>query len=347
MKYTAAIIGCGRVAWMLEDDPLEKKPCTHMGAYQSVLKETDRAGVTAASDTDAGRLASFGRRFEVGALYPDYRRMLKEVRPDIVSVCAWAPDRFRMVMDSIEAGARGIWCEKAFATSLEEGRAMIEASEENGTAIIVSHMRRWSPEYARAKEIIESGGIGKLQSMVAHFSGSLIHTGTHAFDVLNWFGGPVEWVEGSLERAGGDLPWDSTEDLGGNARLQFKNGVKAVVLADSKSYFFFEFDIVGSAGRIRIGNNDLLEYYTQGPSRHYTGLRELQPRPFPYYEKNNIWTGALNNLLDCVEKKAQNRSGPRDGLAALEIALSIHESSRRDGARVSVPLDSKITVRSR
>jgi len=33
MKYSAAIIGCGRVAWMLEDDPLEKKPCTHMGAY--------------------------------------------------------------------------------------------------------------------------------------------------------------------------------------------------------------------------------------------------------------------------------------------------------------------------
>jgi len=303
--------------------------------------------VVAASDTDAGRLASFGRRFDVGALYPDYRRMLKEIRPDIVSVCAWAPDRFRMVMDSIDSGARGIWCEKAFATSLEEGRAMIEAAEKNGTTIIVSHMRRWSPEYARAKEIIESGGIGTLQSMVAHFSGSLIHTGTHAFDVLSWFGGPVEWVEGSLERAPGDLPRDSTEDLGGNARIQFKNGVKAAVLADSKSYFFFEFDIVGSAGRIRIENNDLLEYYTQGPSRHYTGLKELQPRPFPYYEKNNIWTGALNNLLDCVEKKAKNRCGPREGLAALEIALSIHESSRRDGARVSVPLNSEITVRSR
>ncbi|MBI5468988.1 MAG: Gfo/Idh/MocA family oxidoreductase [Deltaproteobacteria bacterium] len=347
MKYSAAIIGCGRVAWMLEDDPLETKPCTHMGAYQRVLKDTGRAGVVAASDTDAVRLASFGHRFDVWALYPDYRKMLRDVRPDIVSICAWAPDRFRMVMDSIDSGVRGIWCEKAFATSLEEGRAMIEAADGNGTSLIVSHMRRWSPEYARAKEIIESGGIGTLQSIVAHFSGSLIHTGTHAFDILRWFGGPVEWVEGRLERAPGDLPWDSVEDLGGNAHIQFKNGVKAAVLADSKSYFFFEFDIIGSTGRIRIGNNDLLEYYAQGPSRHYTGIRELQARPFPYYDRHNIWTGALSNLLDCVEKKAANRSGPCDGLAALEIALSIHESSRKDGARVHIPLTSGIKVRSR
>ncbi len=347
MKYSAAIIGCGRVAWMLEDDPLETKPCTHMGAYRKVLKETDRVGVVAASDTDSERLASFGRRFDVGALYPDYRRMLKDIRPDIVSVCAWASERFRMVMDSIESGARGIWCEKAIATSLEEGRAMIEAAEANGTAIIVSHMRRWSPEYIRAKEIIDSGGIGSLQSMVAHFGGSLIHTGTHAFDVLRWFAGPVAWVEGRLENGREDRSRDPVEDSGGNAVIQFANGVKAAVMADSKSYFFFEFDIIGSSGRIRIGNNDLLEYYTQGPSRHYTGLRELHARPFPYYEKENIWTGALNNLLDCVEKKAVNRSGPEDGLSALEVALSIHESSLRDGARVYMPLESDIKVRSR
>lgn len=347
MKYTAAIIGCGRVAWMLEDDPLETKPCTHMGAYQRVGADTDRVGVIAAADLDSVRLEAFGKRFGVDSLYADYRAMLTEVRPDIVSICAWAPDRLRMVMDSIDAGVRGIWCEKAFATSLDEGRTMIEAARNDGVSLIVSHMRRWSPEYAMAKEIIENGGIGRLQSMVAHFGGSLIHTGTHAFDILRWFGGPVEWVEGALETDHGSLPWDVKEDLGGNAFIQFRNGAKAAVLADSKSYFFFEFDIIGSSGRMRIGNNDLLEYYSPGPSSHYTGLKELKKRPFPPFEQKNIWTEALNNLLDCVDKRGENRSGPVEGLDALEMALSIHESSRKNGARVHIPLNSDIKVRSR
>jgi len=347
MKYSAAIIGCGRVAWMLEDDPLETKPCTHMGAYQKTLKETDRTGVVAASDTDEQRLALFGRRFAVNELFVDYKKMLNEIKPDIVSICAWTPERFKMVIDSIDAGVRGIWCEKALATSLDEGRAIVEAAEKNGTSLIVSHMRRWSPEYVRAKEMIESGAIGTLQSIVAHFSGSLIHTGTHAFDILRWFAGEAEWVEGELEKAIGGFAWDSLEDLGGNATIQFKNGARASVLADSKSYFFFEFDIIGSAGRIRIGNNDLLEYYTPGPSRHYTGFKELQERPFPYYERDNIWTNALNNLLDCVERKAKNRSGPADGLGALELALAVHESAKKGGLRVQLPLNSDIKVRSR
>lgn len=347
MKYTAAIIGCGRVAWMLEDDPLEIKPCTHMGAYGKVGEESGRVAVVAAADTDEERLKDFGGRFSVEDLYTDYRWMLKEARPDIVSICAYAPDRFRMVMDSIEAGVRGIWCEKAFATSLEEGRAMIEALEDNGTCLIVSHLRRWSPDYIKAKEIIANGGIGALQSIVAHFSGSLIHTGTHAFDILRWFGGPVEWVEGELERDTGGLPWDSVEDLGGEAFIKFKNGATATVLAKSKSYFFFEFDIIGSRGRIRIGNNDLLEYYTPEASRHYTGIKELEEKTFPAFVPKNIWTEALTNLLDCVEKKKENRSGAAEGLEALEIALAIHESARTDGGRVYMPLESNIKVRSR
>jgi predicted dehydrogenase len=347
MRYTAAIIGCGRVAWMLEDDPLETRPCTHMGAYERVDEETGRVGVIAASDTDTERLKSFGERFGVEDLYTDHKRMLREVRPDIVSVCAWAPERFTMVIDSIEAGVRGIWCEKAMATSLDEGRAMIEACRVNGVSLIVSHMRRWSPEYKKAREIIDNGGIGALQSIVAHFSGSLIHTGTHAFDVLRWFAGPVDWVEGSLENTSGSLPWDSIEDLGGNAIIKFKSGVTATVLAESKTYFFFEFDIIGSSGRIRIGNNRVLEYYSPEASRHYTGIRELAAKPFPEYEKENIWTEALTNLLDCVDKGAENLSRPEDGLGALEIALAIHESARNNGARVYIPLESGIKVRSR
>lgn len=341
----AAIIGCGRVAWMLEDDPLEKKPCTHMGAYME-LARMGRVAVTAASDIDPARLHEFGRRYGVKTLYPDYREMLRKEAPEIVSVCAWAPERAGMVKDAVRAGARGIWCEKALATSMDEASAIVEAVEGSGAGMVVSHLRRWSPEYRKAKEMIEGGGVGVLQSVTSYFSGSFIHTGTHAFDVLRWLAGEIEWIEGTLEDDTGSLPGEVADDRGGRAFIKFKNGAHGAVFAESKGYFFFEFDIVGSQGRIRIGNNGLLEYYRPAASRHYTGFKELYKNEFPGYEEENIWTGALSNLLDAVEGKAASRNGPRDGLSALEAALAVHESHRQ-GTRVYLPLESRLRIRSR
>jgi predicted dehydrogenase len=345
LPYRAALIGCGRVAWMLEDDPLEKKPCTHMGAYME-LGKTGRVEVTAASDADPARLSEFGKRYGIENLYLDYREMLLQERPEIVSICAWAPERAAMVVDAVEAGARGVWCEKAVATSMDEATAILKAAEAAGAEMIVSHMRRWSPEYAKAKEIIENGGIGTLQSITSHFSGSFIHTGTHAFDVLRWFGGDIEWIEGTLEEGGGTLPWYVADDRGGRAFIKFKNGAHAAVFAESKGYFFFEFDIVGSHGRIRIGNNELLEYYRPSASRHYTGFKELYTVEFPEFEEANIWTSALTNLMDAMEGRARSRNGPVDGMSALEAALAVHESARR-GSKIYLPLESSLKIRSR
>ncbi|MBI5643143.1 MAG: Gfo/Idh/MocA family oxidoreductase [Deltaproteobacteria bacterium] len=345
MSYRASIIGCGRVAWMLEDDPLEQKPCTHMGAYQSLR---DMVEVTSASDTDNARLDAFGKRYGVSALYNDYKKMLLKEEPEIVSVCAYATERFTMVMDSIDAGVKGIWCEKALAANLDEARLMSEAAEAKGVKVIVSHLRRWSGEYAKVKEIIERKRIGNLQSIVCHFGGSLLHTGTHAFDVLLWLCGPALWVEGELEAARGHKLWDNIEDLGGRAVVKFKNNVYATVHAESKAYFFFEFDIIGDSGRVRIGNNGVLEYYIPKDSAYYTGIKELHPKPFPEYELKNIWVEALGNLIGAVEGREESKNTLRDGLNALELALAIHESSRNNGMRVNLPLkDCNITVRSR
>lgn len=333
---------------MLEDDPLEEKPCTHAGAYAALA---ERVRLVAAADTDGDRLEAFSERYGVKDIYEDYGEMLREVKPDIVSVCAYAPERHAMVMDAIGAGVKGVWCEKAFATSLGEAREMARAARESGAAVVVSHLRRWSGEYERAKEIIDSGEIGRVTSITAHFSGSLIHTGTHAFDVLLWFAGEAEWVEGTLEETdGGDLPWDIAEDPGGRAIIKFKNGAYASVHGEARDYFNFEFEVTGTRGRVRIGNNRLLELHTPEADVNYTGISELVRSPFPPVERKNIWTGALANLMGAMEGSEENMNGPEDGEKALELALAIHMSSRDGGRRVSLPLDEKsekFTIRSR
>ena len=344
-SYKAALIGCGRVAWLLDEDPLvTHKPCSHAGAY----REFERTQIIAAADTSAERAHAFSKEYGIDGIYLDYREMLEEARPDIVSICAYAPERFDMVCDSIKKGVKGIWCEKAFATSLTEADEMIRLCDEYNADLIVSHMRRWSSEYQFAKKLLSEGEIGTPISVVCHFSGSMIHTGTHAFDVLRLFFGDVDWVEGNLEsdtvvshhRAFGSTGDLVMRDTGGYALLFFRNGIYATIHGDTKGYFLFEFDIMGTKGRLRMGNG-LFELYQSGKSKTESGLTELHRKKTSPKRRNNMWISAVEHLVDCMEEKAGNLSGPRDGRAALEIALAIHQSHNSGGERVHLPLENQ------
>jgi len=77
--------------------------------------------------------------------------MLAKERLAIVSICAYAPDRYRMVVDAVHAGIRGIWCEKAFATSLDEAEAMVAALKIE-LAIQESHLDGGSRVYLPLQE---------------------------------------------------------------------------------------------------------------------------------------------------------------------------------------------------
>ena len=341
-RYRVGVIGCGRVAWLLDADPLiPNKPVTHVGAYQKV-RETK---VVAGADVWPDRIDAFSHVVGKEHVYPDYREMLAREQLDIVSICAYAPDRYRMVMDALEAGVKGIWCEKAFATSLEEAREMTEACSDKGVALIVGHTRRWSPEYRLAKKIIEEGRIGRPVSATCLMSGSLVHTGTHAFDVLRFLLGEAEWVEGHLEiephRVSRLLAQGSGEavlqDVGGYAYIFFQNGAYVVVQGEEKEYFLFEFDIIGTKGRIRVGNW-LFEVYEARQSHRESGLRELYRIKKARKKRTHPLVEAARHLVACMKGKTENIGGPREGMAALEMALAVRESHRQAGVRVHMPL---------
>ena len=110
----AVIIGTGRIGSTLERDPLRTKPHTHAGWYVS----HPHILLSGGADTNPDRLAQFGADWGLPAdrLFAAYPDLLSTVRPDLVSVCAYAPDRVAMAQAALRAGARGLWLEKAVAT---------------------------------------------------------------------------------------------------------------------------------------------------------------------------------------------------------------------------------------
>src|SRR5215218_9261083 len=106
-RLRAAIIGTGRIGSALERDPRRSKPHTHAGWYVS----HPHILLSGGADTNADRLRQFGEDWGLSAdqLFPDYAELLATVQPDLVSICAYAPERVAMAEAALRSGARGLW----------------------------------------------------------------------------------------------------------------------------------------------------------------------------------------------------------------------------------------------
>ena len=226
---------------------------------------------------DEERRQAFGADWGVPSerLYEDYRLMLERERPDIVSVCAYASDRVAMCQAALSAGVRGLWIEKAVACGVDEAEALARAVAATGAVAIVDHPRRLEPRYRAVALWLRDRTLGALESVHVLFSGHVVHTGTHAWDLLLDWCGPWAHVEATLDSpshvaaaSGDDHDRDEAEtaryeaalgsgvrDRGGRARIVFQNGVEAFVTGGAKRYFIFQCDLVCTGGRIRIGND--------------------------------------------------------------------------------------------
>lgn len=360
-RLRAAIIGTGRIGSSLERDPLRSKPHTHAGWYVS----HPHILLSAGADTNAGRLADFGRDWGLAAdqCFADYRAMLTAVRPDLVSVCAYAPERVEMARAALAAGARGLWLEKAVATSLRSARELRDAAAAAGASVVVNHPRAQDPQYRAVRRLIDDGRLGSLESIHAIFSGHLIHTGTHAWEVLDGWCGPWTevraWPDAPDRSAGqhdpsGDRPHErdapagaepgEAEDVGARVHVRFENGVDVFVSGGRKSYFIFQFDLIFARGRVRLGN-DVNQVFVTGPSPRYTGFVELAEPPSPLDGPGGPPLVAA--LAGAVRSGTPDLASLDAAIRALALGIATVQASATPGRPVTPStLDPSLVVRS-
>jgi predicted dehydrogenase len=318
--------------------------------------------LVAGADTDQERLDKFGADWAIAAdhLYTDYRTMLARERPELVSICAWAPERVEMARAAIEAGARGLWLEKAVACSMADAESLRELAERAGVAMVVNHMRRADPAWRRVAEIVAAEELGRLESVHCLFSGHFLHTGTHAWDLLDEWCGPWAGVQcwaGPQERGStepqeteqsadgsalvdADSGWaavprsptaerrEPSSDPSGVAHIRFANGVHAFVSGSRKRYFVFECDLVFTAGRIQIGN-DVRRVHRPAPSPRYEGFVELAETSEAL--EAAAPAGLLDALLDAIETGHDRLTSLDAAIRALNLGLALVRASLASG----------------
>jgi len=120
-------------------------------------------------------------------------------RDDIDAVCIATPDHWHAIM-AIQAANAGkdIYCEKPLSLTIEEARAMVNATRQNGRVFQTGSMQRSDRLFRFSCELARNGYIGKIKRVIANVGGPSMECLLPAMETpeyLDWdrWLGPAPW----------------------------------------------------------------------------------------------------------------------------------------------------------
>ncbi len=128
----------------------------HLPGYRASL-----APVAAICDTDEARARALAKDYSIPRVYSDWRQMLAEEEPDVVSVCLPNVLHHEVTVAALEAGAH-VLCEKPLATSVAEARSMFETARRHGRILMAAHNFRFESPTQAIRRVVESGALGQI-----------------------------------------------------------------------------------------------------------------------------------------------------------------------------------------
>ena len=124
-----------------------------------VWKQFPNTKIVAVADENPEGLKKAGERLGVQALYSDHQKMLRQERPDIVSIAMrWTDCHHDMVLAAAEARA-SIYLEKPMARTPAEADSMIRACDAAHVKLAVAYQMRVCPILDLAREKLAAGAI--------------------------------------------------------------------------------------------------------------------------------------------------------------------------------------------
>jgi predicted dehydrogenase len=318
-RYKAAIIGCGNVGCKFNRDYNILYSVTHLDAY----KRNPNVSVVALCDKDKDVFATAVLN-DIKMAFTDVEQMMPVVKPDIVSICTPDKTHYDIFMEVAKHDCvKAVWCEKPLATTLKDAKEMINVAKEKNIKLMVNHARRYDGFYHYVKKNLKKH-IGDVQSVVCYFSGGVVSTGSHLFDLLEYFFGKCR---------------SATPDL-----LQFSRAQVHLVECDGSHFPIMEMNIIGTKGRFDTVNGPFYDYeYRYFPlvewnERKVKSLKLLTTYYISDYPfERNMFNKALSDLISCIGRKAKDPvSSGRVALKSLEI-ISAVSYSKDKGVKVNLP----------
>jgi len=290
--------------------------------YQPVLK-----AICALPEENA---QAFAQRWGFESFETDWRKLLARDDIDAVDICLPNHLHREVAIAAAEAG-KIILCEKPLAMNVTEGQEMVDAVEKAGVANMVSYNYRRVPAVTLARQIVESGKLGRIFHYRANFlqdwtiSSDLPQGGdalwrldlaaagsgvtgdllAHCIDTAIWLNGPMVDVSAMTETFIKERKHQLTgkvEKVGIDDACaflcHFKNG--SLGLFESTRYArghkaLYTFEINGEHASIKWDLHDLhrLEYFDHADDSQVRGWRSIHVSDGDHPYMDHWWVPGL------------------------------------------------------
>lgn len=178
------IAGCGKIAQV-----------RHLPEYAA----HPDAQIRGLYDLNQDRTRALAQQYQAKA-YASFEEMLADPELDAVSICAANASHASMSVAALKAG-KHVLCEKPMATSLADCEEMVRAARENGKELMIGQNQCLAAAHVKAKELLDSGAIGRLITYTTSFR----HGGPETWTVdpaNNWFFDKKRAVMGAMADLG-------------------------------------------------------------------------------------------------------------------------------------------------
>ncbi|MFA6626969.1 MAG: Gfo/Idh/MocA family oxidoreductase [Bacilli bacterium] len=334
MRY--ALIGCGRIA-INHLLAANKNNLDIVGLCDLIPEHIDLLKNKCNFDTSGTKK------------YQDYRQMIEEQKPDLISIATESGKHAEIAKYCIENSVNVI-IEKPMAMSINDAQMLIDLAHSHHVKICVCHQNRFNAAVVAAKKAIDEKRLGKISHAAISVrwnrnqsyydqakwrgtweqdGGTLMNQCIHGIDLLLYLvGSDAITVMGQTRQQ--QHNYLEAEDVG-MAVVSFENGAIATIEGtvnvfpknlEETLYLF------GDKGTIKIGgtSTNTIEIWqftdTKSEDEHTSKLVE---------ETSNVYGNGHSLLFkDMIDAINQNRSPLIDGEAgkrALEIVLSIYKST--------------------
>ncbi|HBU84857.1 MAG TPA: gfo/Idh/MocA family oxidoreductase [Paenibacillus sp.] len=330
-KIKVAVFGCGAIA--------ERRHIPEYAANENVE-------LVAFADPIVERAEKMAETYG-GKAYSSYEELLVSEEVDAVSVCTPNYLHASMAIAAANAG-KHVLVEKPMAVTTEEGEQMIEAAKKNGVYLMVGHNQRLMPPHVKAKEILDSGKLGK----VLNFRTSFGHPGPEGWSVdgaESWFFRKEEAIMGAMGDLGVHksdfiryLLDDEVSEVAGFISTLHKENTKvddnATCLLRMKSGAIGT--LVASWTQYRAGDNSTVLWCENGVMKIGTVegdevIVELTNGTVETYKvgamatnEKQVPSGVIDAFVESIVTQTPPSISGEEGLRSLQVILAAFESEK-------------------
>ena len=311
------------------------------GAHCNTLPQVKNCEFVGVADLRLEAAEQVASKHKIQA-FQNYHQLLEIVDGVIVST---PPSAHREVVVNAAKMNVHTFCEKPLSVDLADSEAMIQASDEAGTFLMVGQVLRFYPVHALGKKLIDQSEIGDVVYIETDYTGpyscprsrpsnwygsigGLLENGIHKSDLINWFGGTAITVSAEVGSYSGHKDWeDYTITL-----IRYDSEVVGILRWGSFMGARGTNDTIidGTKGSLKLNMQTDTAYLKRIGQSEW---QEISPdRSVPHGVE-----GELTHFVNCIYEGKTPMVDGRAGKHAVEVVLASYHSAK-EKVKVHLPM---------